>query len=103
MKNLKRMLTYNIKTLINFELLYKVLSAVIFMPLFLNGFKLITKISGYNYLTFENFFSFLTNPLVILFLIILLILITFYTIIDIDNTLLYFFRRKKAERSDLHV
>ncbi len=83
MKDLKRMLTYNIKTLISFEFLYKVLSSLIFMPLFLNGFKLITKVCGYSYLTFENFFSFLTNPLVILSLLILLILITFYTLIDI--------------------
>ncbi len=82
---LKKMLTYNIKTLVKFEVIYKFLSALIFMPLFLGGFRLITKISGYSYLTFENFFSFLTNPLVIIFLLILLVLLTFYTVIDIGT------------------
>ncbi len=84
-KKLKRILGYNIKALIGFEFIYKVLSTIIFVPLFLMLFKFITKVSGYSYLTFENVVSFLLNPLTLLFLLILLILITFYTLIDIST------------------
>ncbi len=84
-KKLKRILGYNIKALIGFEFIYKVLSTIIFVPLFLMLFKFITKVSGYSYLTFENVVSFLLNPLTLIFLLILLILITFYTLIDIST------------------
>ena len=87
-KNLKNILRYNIKTLLLFEAFYKIASVIIFTPLFLEIFKLITKISGYAYLTIENVFSFLLNPLTILFLIILIILLTFYTIIDISTIII---------------
>ncbi len=87
-KNLKNILRFNIKTLLLFEAFYKMASVIIFTPLFLEIFKLITKISGYAYLTIENVFSFLLNPLTILFLIILIILLTFYTIIDISTIII---------------
>ena len=85
MKKIKNLLTYNIKTLINFELLYKILTLIIFTPLFLSIFQFITKISGYNYLTLENIISFLTNPFILLLIIMLLILLTFYSFIEIST------------------
>ncbi len=83
-KKLKNILKYNLKTLLGFEFIYKIITSIIFIPLFLSIFKLITKVSGYNYLTFENIFSFLINPITIIFLLTLFILMTFYTIIDIS-------------------
>ncbi len=83
-KNLKKILNYNLKTLLGFEIIYKLITTIIFIPLFLSIFKLITKISGYSYLTFENIVSFLFNPITLIFLLILFILMTFYTIIDIS-------------------
>ncbi len=88
LKKLKTMLKFNLKTLINFEILYKLISTIIFVPLFLSIFRLITKISGYSYLTFENIFTFLTNPLTIIFLLILILLVTFYTLIDISTIII---------------
>ncbi len=87
-KKIRKMLSYNIKTLISFEIIYKILSTVIFLPLFLSMFKLTTKLSGYDYLTFENIISFLSMPITIFFLIILLVFMTFYTIIDISNIII---------------
>ena len=62
-KSIKNILGYNIKTLIGFELVYKLLSVFIFTPIFLRLFNLIMKFSGYTYLTFENIISFLTTHL----------------------------------------
>ena len=84
-KTVKKILGYNVKTLLAFEFVYKLLSTIIFVPLFLSCFRWITKFSGYSYLTFENFLSFLINPLTILFLLILLIFLTFYALIDIST------------------
>ena len=87
-KSIKNILSYNSKTLIGFELIYKLVSTIIFIPLFLTIFKLITKIGGYNYLTIENLIKFITNPLTLLFLIILIILLTFYILIDISTIII---------------
>ncbi len=87
-KNIKNILLYNIKTLIGFELIYKIISVVIFGPIFLSLFKLITHISGYNYLTLENIIPFLLNPITLIFLFILIMFITFYTIIDISTIII---------------
>ncbi len=84
---IKKMLGYNFKSLVGFELIYKVLSTIIFVPLFLGIFRLITKVSGYEYLTLENIGSFLLNPLTLLFLIILILILTFYTLIDISTVI----------------
>ncbi len=89
-KSLKNIITYNLKTLVGFELLYKLISSVIFVPLFLLIFKLITKVVGYNYLTLENIVPFLLNPFTLLFLLILILLMTFYTIIDISTIIIIF-------------
>ncbi len=88
LKKIKKLLEYNIKTLIKFELLYKIISIIIFVPLFLNIFKLITRLIGYNYLTLENIIPFLTNPLTIIFLLLLIVLLTFYTLIDISTIII---------------
>ena len=87
-KSIKKILGYNFKTLIKFELIYKFLTTIIFVPIFLSIFHFITKITGYNYLTLENIVSFLLNPLTLLFLLLLLIFITFYTIIDISTIII---------------
>ncbi len=85
---IKKMLGYNFKSLVKFELIYKILSTIIFVPLLLFFFKLITNISGYEYLTLENIGKFLLNPLTLLFLLILILILTFYTLIDISTVII---------------
>lgn len=83
LKELKKILKYNFKNIIHFELIFKLLTVIIFSPLFLELFNFIMKLTGYNYLTKENFLNFLLNPLTIVMLIILFILMTFYSLFDI--------------------
>ncbi len=83
LKELKNILHYNFKNLLKFEFIFKLLTIIIFSPLFLSLFNLIMKVTGYNYLTKENFLSFLLNPITIIMLILLFILITIYNLFDI--------------------
>ena len=85
LKKIRKMLNYNLKTLVGFELIYKLVTTIIFVPLFLGMFRLTLTVSGLSYLTFENVIKFLTNPLVILLLLLLIIFMTFYTLIDIST------------------
>ncbi len=87
-RTIRKILGYNIKSLLGFEVLYKLLSTIIFTPIFLAIFQGITKLSGYSYLTFENCLSFLINPFTIFFLVLLLLFLTFYTLLDISTILI---------------
>ena len=87
-KKVKNMLTYNLKTLINFEVIYKLSSTIIFIPIFLGIFNTIVKITGYSYITLENVFSFLFKPVTIVMLIILLLLMMLYTMFDITTIII---------------
>lgn len=82
-KQVLDILTYNIKPLIGFELLFKLLSLMIFAPLFISGFNLIMKLNGFTYLTIENLPMFLWNPKTLIMIIILLLFMTLYTMFDI--------------------
>ena len=70
-KKVKNLIGYNFKTLISFELVYKLATLVIFLPMFLWIFKLIMKGTGYSYLTFENVIPFLTKPITLIMLLLL--------------------------------
>ncbi len=101
-KKIFNLINYNLKALVGFEALYKLLSLFIFMPLFLKMFNLITKTVGYNYLTLENFFSFLSNPLTIILLVLLFLFMTLFTIFDIATIIVILdasFQKKKIQVS----
>ena len=87
-KNVFKTLRYNLKTLIRFELLYKLITLVIFAPLFSMLFKLIMKINGFKYLTFENIGSFIRKPEVIILTIVLVLLMAIYTLFEINTILI---------------
>ncbi len=89
-KNFKKILTKNLWQVIKFEFIFKILTLLIFMPLFLNGFKFIMHLTGFSYLTFENAVSFITKPITLISLLILLLLIGFYTIFDIGTIIILF-------------
>lgn len=82
-KEIKKISHYNFKNLLKFEFIFKLLTVIVFSPLFLGIFNFIMKITGYNYLTKENFLNFLLNPLTLIMLIILFIFITIYSLFDI--------------------
>lgn len=80
----RKLVLYNWKALLGFEIIYKFASVVIFVPLLWGMFDLIMRVSGYAYLTLENIVSFLANPLTVFLLLALLILVTMYAMIDIS-------------------
>ncbi len=84
-KEILKMIRCNIGALVGFECLYKILSLVIFSPLFLKIFDLTMKVTGYSYLTFENIFSFLLNPLTFFLLFILVMIMMLYSMFDITT------------------
>ena len=86
MEKLKKvigLIKYNIKALIGFEFLFKIISVLIFTPIFMKSFIWIMKLTGYNYLTLENVVSFLLNPLTLICLILLILLLMIYSMFDI--------------------
>lgn len=86
MKKIKKvldLLQVNWRTMAEFEILYKVLSLTIFTPLFLWAFNGIMKVTGYQYLTIENVFSFFLNPLTLLALLLLTVCMAVYSMVDI--------------------
>ncbi len=88
-KDLRCLFKYNLKKIILFELVFKIISLLIFSPLFLELFNLIMKLTGFTYLTLENIGSFLANPLTIILLFLLILIITFYKIFDISTIILF--------------
>ncbi len=87
MKNLKKtleMLKYNQKTLIQFEFFYKIISSLLFIPLFLWIFNFTMKIAGFSYLTLENILAFLLNPFSLFMILLLIMFMTLYALFDIS-------------------
>ena len=89
-KRINKMLTYNLKTLLKFEFLFKIMTALVFMPLFIQAFKLTMKITGFSYLTIENIINFVLNPFTIILLLILVIVMTIYTLFDLIGIIIIF-------------
>lgn len=79
-----KLVLFNWMPLVGFELLYKMMSVLFFIPLLAGIFNTVMRISGYSYLTLENVGSFLLNPLTLLALAALLVLAAVFAMIDIS-------------------
>lgn len=104
MKRLKKvwqLLFYNWKPLIGFELIYKAVSVVVFVPLLWQMFNWTMKISGYGYLTRENVKDFFLNPITIFALVLLLLLAMTYVMIDISAVI--FLLDQSAQKNRVHL
>ncbi len=106
MKSIKetcKMLRYNLKTIVGFELFFKLLSILFFTPLFVHLFDFIMKARGFTYLTLENMLDFFLHPITIFLLIFLLGLITVYTLFDIITIIIildYSYQKKKISMTN---
>lgn len=87
-KEINGMITQNIGILLGFEGIFKVVTFLIFIPLFLDAFNLIMKITGYNYLTIENVISFILNPLTLGLLFVLVLFMMVYTMFEITTLII---------------
>ena len=80
----------NIGTLLKFEILYKVMLGLIFLPVAVTIFNITMNFTGYKYLTIENILSFLLNPITITFLLVILVFLTLVTIFDLGTIIIIY-------------
>ena len=90
LKNTFKIIKYNLKSLVLFELLYKIILTIIFIPALIGGFNLTMRLTGFTYLTLENISSFLLNPITIILLFLIIIILTVITIFDISTLIVIF-------------
>lgn len=88
MKSIKQLLMPNFKVILQFELIFKLLTIAIFSPVFHKIINAIINIAGYSYLTVDNIPLFLKDPLVWPLLFLLLLFLAFYTVFDISTVIL---------------
>lgn len=100
-KKVMDLLQVNWRTMAEFEILYKVLSLTIFTPLFLWAFNGIMKVTGYQYLTIENVFSFFLNPLTLLALLLLTVCMAVYSMVDIGAVIFLLDQSYQGKKADL--
>lgn len=74
----------NMMTLVQFEIFYKLIFLLAFIPLLSRVITLSLNVTGYKYLTVENFSGFLTHPLTLAFAMLLLLLIAIFNFFDIS-------------------
>ena len=99
LKESGKLIIYNWKPLLAFEIIYKLVAVIIFAPLTTAIYDLIMKATGYSYLTLENYVSFMTHPLTIVMLIVLLLIITFYAMIDISAIIFTLDQSKQEQKA----
>lgn len=102
-KQVRKLIFLNVKALIGFEALFKLLTLFLFAPMFWNSFNLIMQATGYTYLTFENIVSFILHPLALFSLLILVLLMMIYNMFHIATVVLILdqsYHGKKINLSD---
>lgn len=97
----RKLLTYNFKTLVKFELIYKLLSVFILKPVFSSSFRLIMKVNGFKYIIFENIFDFISKPSTIFLTLLYLFLIMIYTFFEIINIIVILDASKQRIKIDV--
>lgn len=104
LKDIFNMTRLNLGTLIKFEILYKLILSIILIPFAILGFSLSMKLTGYTYLTIENIFSYLLNPITLIILFLLIIYLTVITVFDINSLIILFdisYKKEKIGTIDL--
>lgn len=99
--NVRRLLTYNYKTLVKFELLYKLLSFAILKPLLTLFFKIIMNVNGYSYLTFENVKEFMSNPSTLLMILFFLLVLMIFVLFEAINIIVILDASRQKIKIDL--
>lgn len=86
--NILRFISWDFKTLIIFEAIYKLI-LIIISPMIQYGLLSIMNKYGILYITNENFLQIITNPLILILLLIFIFLLAFYVYIEITAIILY--------------
>jgi len=90
LKDTYKIIKYNFGTLAKFEIIYKILMLLIFTPLFMSGFKLSMKLTGFSYLTIENISSYILNPVTLILILVAILLLTLVTLFDVSTMIIIY-------------
>lgn len=97
-----RAVFYNWKTFFGFELLYKLVAAVLFIPFVQAVFNGAMEVAGYYYLTLENLLSFATNWVTVLALALAAVLFSLICVTDIGAVAFILDCSRKRERISIY-
>lgn len=100
-KEIFRLIQFNWKVMAGFEIIYKLASIVLFLPLFSSAFQLIMYVRGYAYLTLENMVFFFFHPLTFMLLFLLICVMTIYSMLDIGAVI--FMLDQSAQGIHVHL
>lgn len=81
-KNILRIIKVNIVKMFEFQIVIRVVSMAVIAPLILFMFNLTMKISGYRYITKENLYDYITEPLTIIILIVILLFVAYMFVFE---------------------
>lgn len=104
LKDMINMIRFNLGTLIKFEILFKAILSIFLIPLAILGFNFSMKLTGYTYLTIENIFNYLLNPVSLTILVLIIIYLTIVTVFDISSLIMLFdfsYNKEKIGTIDL--
>lgn len=77
-----RSLSYNLRTLLFFELIYRVIGLLVIFPIAQGLFQLSIRLSGFTYVTNMLLFTYLTRPSTIIILVLMLLIVSIYIVIE---------------------
>jgi len=96
-----QIVTFNLRVLFQFELIYKLITALLFIPVFNQLMFFVMKLTGYTYITKDNFHKFVASKEFILITAIILIIWVIYTLIDISAVIYIYDMSAKREKTKL--
>ena len=98
MKEIFKLLKINLRTLLIFETLYRLIGLGVILPLARQLFLLSINLSGFKYITNKVLIDYLTNPVTVLVLFILAVILSFYISVElIFLTILFNYNRYQIE------
>ena len=99
--HLRRNFFFNLKTLLIFELLYRLFSIVVMLPLFNMAFFGIIRLCGTSYLTGESLAVIIKNPLFLILSGVLLLAMAIFTMIEISAVIFIYDRSEEEKKVSL--
>ena len=99
---LRKRLTLNISTLLQFEGIFKLLTIVILVPVFTGFIRLTMWMTGYSYLTAENIIRYLTHPLFLIPAFLLILLAILYIYMDMSAVTFNLHKSYYGSKTDIY-
>ena len=100
-KKLRHNFFFNLKTLLFFEILYRLFSVFVMLPLFRTAFFGIIKLCGTSYLTGESLSVVIKNPLFFILSGVLLLAMAIFAMIDVSAVIFIFDRSEEKKKAGL--